>query len=204
MSRANRNKPRRLDRGGRVLGRVVGVAAVGGLLFLLASQFFNIDFGISWKDPATPLAEQVEEKTETAAQTAVEVVEDGVETVQRLVSDPEPEPGPDTKYVGMSVADVLIDGDLYKLLVVDRPEGATAANQGGTASAYDPDVPRRSVAMYEVVRLAKELPGEPSGVRVRIRRTARATAQAERDLLAALYTAKVPDDQIDFREQLVE
>lgn len=195
---AVRMNARRPNRHGRMLGRVVGVAAVGGLLAFLASQFLNFDFRVGWKDATTPLAEQIGEKSEDAANAAASAMDEGVDSVQRLISDPTPAPGPDTKYVGISVADVMIDGDQYKLLVVDRPAGSA------TTSGSEVDEGRRPVALYEVVRLAKELPGEKNGIKVRIRRTALATAEAERELLAALYTAQIPDDQIDFRERLVE
>ncbi len=176
--------------------KTVPVVVVGGLAVLIASQFVNINIG--WKDPSTPLSEQVENKTEQL----VDAVEDGVDSVKK-VFDPEATSSaldqPENAYVGMNLVDVLIDEDDYLLLTGD------SSNTGGLVETDKPtEGARKNIALYEVVRLAKILPGEKSGIKVRIWRTAEATAEAEKNLLAALRNGELTDDQIDFRRRLVE
>lgn len=169
--------------------KTVPVVVLGGAALLLASQFFTFNIGL--RDPDTPLKEQVVEKVENAA----EVIKTSGEKIADAVKpQPDRSKAPENAYVGMPLADVLIDGDKYLLLTHNSAE----ASESGTKDH------RKEVALFEVLRLARELPGDSTGIKVRIWRTPSATAEAEGQLKAALAGADISDDKIDYRNKLVE
>ncbi len=171
--------------------KTVPIVVAGGALLLIASQFLRIEIGL--RNPDVPIERQVADKVEDATEA---IKEGGQELVQSIVDDkPKGDPkAPENAYVGLSVVDVLIDGDKYWLLTVkDAPSG----DVGITAD-------RKEVPKYEVIRLTQELPGDPSGIKVRIQRTSSATAQAESELMSALEGIGIERDAIDYRSKLVE
>jgi hypothetical protein len=88
----------------------------------------------------------------------------------------------------LAVVDVLIDGDQYRV---------------GTTRLAD-QVQRETRTIGEITRACQEIPGDQSGVRVRITRTFQATAQAEQALVSALAEAGLSEDEIDLRRTLVQ
>ncbi len=172
--------------------KTIPVVVVGGAVLLIASQFLTINVGL--KNPSVPIEEQVAEKAEAAAETVKETAKSVIDAVKDTNEKSSDLDAPENAYVGMVIVDVVIDGDNYLLLTVQP----TQANVSGVEEE------RKQVAQHEVVRLATELPGDPTGIKVRIQRTANATAQAEAELLAALAAAGVSKDQIDYRSKLVE
>jgi hypothetical protein len=94
---------------------------------------------------------------------------------------------------------VLIDGDRYLVRLVG--EGTPSVAEGET-SEVAPLRQRRS--LEDIVALARELPGDSSGVRIRISRTFDATARADLALGEALREAGLSEDEIDHRRTLVD
>jgi hypothetical protein len=169
--------------------KTVPIIVLGGAALLIASQFLKLNIG--WRDSKTPLKEQVEEKVEKAAE-AIKV--SGEKLADSINPKPEKDEYPENAYVGMPLADVLIDGDKYLLLTHEHKD----------TSGPGPAEHRKEVALYEVLRLARELPGDSTGIKVRIWRTPTATAEAESALKASLSGADISADQIDYRNRLVE
>lgn len=93
------------------------------------------------------------------------------------------------------LADVLIDGDQYQLAL--RDPGRESVDQGS-------ETVRERRTLEEIVELARELPGDAAGVRVRISRRFNATARADRALREALLEAGLTEDEIDHRRTLVD
>tara|TARA_R110002049_G_scaffold4601_5_gene32228 strand:- start:320185 stop:320712 length:528 start_codon:yes stop_codon:yes gene_type:complete len=120
-----------------------------------------------------------------------DATEQEVETTptERLTSDAAPiSDSPDAiDRASPEILDVLIDGDDY---FVSDGVGAVSARQRMTAS--------------RISMTARELPGDAQGVKVLVRRTFDATAQAEQVLLDALTQGGLIKDQIDVRQQLVD
>lgn len=81
--------------------------------------------------------------------------------------------------------DVVIDGDKYLV------ESVTQAG-------------RSSVQLPQVVAAVQNVEGDDQGIKIRVRRTFDATAEAEDALLAALAENGISDDEIDFRRQLID
>lgn len=169
--------------------KTVPLVVLGGAALLIASQFFTLNIGL--RDPNTPLKEQVAEKVENAAEV---IKTSGEKIADAVTGEPDKSKAPENAYVGMPLADVLIDGDKYLLLTHDvkDPEDALSHEH------------RKEVALFEVVRLARELPGDKTGIKVRIWRTPSATAEAEGQLKSSLKGADIADDKIDYRNKLVE
>ena len=168
--------------------KTVPVVVGAGALLLIASQFLKLD----WRFPNIPIEEQVQDRISDAG----EAIGDGVDKVKEtLVGDETVDPSskPENQYLKMNHVDVIIDGDRYLIATKDQTEATKESISQ-----------RKSVAVDEVVRLAKDLPGEANGIKVRIWRTSEATAQAEQQLLASLGAADVPADVIDSRSRLVE
>lgn len=176
-------------RSGRLLFRALPVVAIGGVALYLASKVLDLDMNVRWEDSEQSVAEGIGDGVEQdirEVQTAIGSAVEQVDEDQTIIPT-------ENQYVGGDVVDVLIDREQYLLQVKPRAE-ATLVN----------GVPRQSVAIQEIIRLTRELPGEESGIKIRVRRTAAATAAAEKELLAELHNADIPDDQIDFRTELVE
>lgn len=181
---------RPFNRSGRIMTRAIPIVAIGGVALYLASKVVDLDLNVGWKDPE----ESVTDSIGDGVQQDIREVQTAIgSSVTPTEDDSEPLVKPENRYVGGDVVDVLIDRDRYLLQVKPAAE-ATLVN----------GVPRQSVAVQEVIRLTRELPGEESGIKIRIRRTAEATAAAEKELLAELHNADIPDDQIDSRMELVE
>lgn len=166
----------------------VPVALGGGVALIVASQFF--DFGLGFRDGSGP--GNSAEDAELAA----------VEEAIAEIDSPQPINPPASKIAEKSpaemklipatptappVVDILIDRNQYWI--------ATDAN----------DLDQRAAkTLDEIVLLAQDVAGEPSGIRVRIARTPDAIAASEAALLTRLGEAGMNKDEIDSRRQLVE
>lgn len=159
----------------------------GGVALIVASQYFNMGLGLQDGDSAGTAAEQAEMSS----------LEDAIADVESMTPDaftpnPSEEPAPAEMTLVPAAAlpevvDVLIDGNQY-LVAVD---------------ALDADK-REAKTLDEIVAFASEVPGEPSGIRVRVARTPDAVASAEAAIMARLGEAGLTKDEIDSRRQLVE
>ena len=89
----------------------------------------------------------------------------------------------------MSMADVTVDGGEYWVV-----------------TSYDADgrPTREPMTAAEIVSLTAAVPGDPSGVKVRVSRTPDAEAGAVDDLMADLSASGLIEDQIDYRTRLLE
>ena len=100
----------------------------------------------------------------------------------------DPAPGADDG-PALAVADVRVDGAEYWVL---------------RRFAADGREDRDPLTADEVVALARSVPGDSDGVKVRVSRTPDAEAGAADDLMDALAAAGLEDDEIDYRTRLVE
>jgi len=157
--------------------RLIPVAAAGGVLAFVLSQFFSLNMAVnqvdtSVIDPEAEQSESVQVETETMVST-----EDTPSVIQ------------DAK---LWLIDVLIDGDSYSVAAVTSASGDPTALQ------------RRPMTVPEIVAKVDQAEGDASGTKVRISRTPEAIAVAEQELTAALDEAGVPADSVERRQRLVE
>ena len=89
----------------------------------------------------------------------------------------------------IALADVTVDGDRYWVVKRWASDGVPV---------------REPMTADEIVAMTNSVPGDPSGVKVRVARTPDAEAGAADDLMNALRGSGLVDDQIDYRTQLVD
>ena len=163
----------------------IPIAVGGGIAVIVASQFVNFGLGLPDDDgpPAVPSAadpsasDAEEPPTPPAPDDMGSQAADGSDPdVPVVVEAPAP-----------AVVDVIIDEDQYWVSPSSRPE-----------------IPRRMMTREEVIAMAEDVPGESSGIVIRISRTPQAFALTEAALEEALEEAGIGDDQIDSRRQLVD
>lgn len=160
----------------------------GGMALIIASQYLNFGFGLQDGDSAGTAQEQAEMSS----------LEDAIADVESMTPDVVfPDESDETTPTEMSlvpasptmppVVDVLIDGNQY-LVSVDAADGDK----------------REAKTLDEIIAFASQVPGEPSGIRVRVARTPDAVASAESAIMSRLGEAGLTKDEIDSRRQLVE
>lgn len=88
----------------------------------------------------------------------------------------------------LDLVDVVIDGDDYWVGI----------------GIKDGDVVRETKTLEQITAACATVPGDESGVTVRVSRTFQATAQAERALMSALTDASINEDAIDHRRTLTD
>ncbi|NNJ26768.1 hypothetical protein [Alienimonas chondri] len=139
-------------------------------------------------DPTSPeAAEEVEPAPAFEGGVTPEMVEAGEvgpeEVTGTRVDSSETEGAP------LAVVDVLVNGGEY--LVTQR-------------FASDGLPIRKGMSLSAVLNLASQAPGAEDGVKVRVSRTPDAIAGAATDLMDNLRNAGLEEDEIDYRQRLVE
>lgn len=169
----------------------VPIVIGGGVALIIASQYFNMGLGFQDGDGAGTAEEQAEMAS----------LENAIADIESMTPDAifpeESDESTDTVPTEMSlvpaaptmppVVDVLIDGNQY-LVSMDAVDGDQ----------------REAKTLDEIIAFAAQVPGEPSGIRVRVARTPDAVASAESAIMSRLTEAGLTKDEIDSRRQLVE
>ena len=88
----------------------------------------------------------------------------------------------------IAIADVLVDDREYRVIRRFASDGLPV---------------REPMSLEEALAFAREVPGSPDGVKVRVSRRPNAAAGTASDLMDALAEAGFEADQIDYRTQLV-
>lgn len=166
----------------------VPIVIGGGVALLVASQYFSMGLGFQDGDSAGTAEEQAEMLSledaiaDIESMTPEAVFPDG--SVEFAPTDMSLVPAAPTM---PPVVDVLIDGNQY-LVSIDAADSSQ----------------REAKTLDEIIALAAQVPGEPSGIRVRVARTPDAVASAESAIMSRLTEAGRTKDEIDSRRQLVE
>lgn len=128
---------------------------------------------------------------------------EGEEKVETKIADTSP-----SKIEDPPTDPITEDGstnDEPKLQPLDLVDIVIAGDEYWVGTGQDGEViVRESQELAQIIAASKATSGNDAGILIRIARTPQATAQAERDLLAALREAGLNDDQIDNRRTLTD